>query len=392
MTQAEKLHQEAGPDRQSRDRLIKSLDLLTQNGQYAQAEDFARQFLTYFPDDPDLTLKIGVCRLHTDRPQDALALFAKAGQLGHRAAQFWMSFARRFGKEPDHIRQQQLHIERLRRSKYKDFPTEVAFETMTLCNAACSFCPYPQLERKGTRMPDELIDKIIEDCKQIPQDVPFTISPFKVNDPFLDKRIFAICEKINRELPYAKLRLFTNGTPMTEANLRKVVPLKNLHHLWISLNHHEKEAYESLMALPYDKIRSRLDTLHMAVEDGWFPHEVVISRVGDQTQADTDFIAFLEATYPRFKPWVIGRGDWVGDIEVDAGVPPVGCTRWFELSIMATGEVALCCMDGEGHHVIGDISKQSVLEVYNAPGFRVMRESKPTRLEAASPCDTCVYS
>lgn len=377
---------------EDRDRLVRSLEMLINNGRYSEAEKFIRQFLDFFPEDPELTLRFGICRLHTDRPNDALLLFNKAKELGHRAANFWQAFTNRFGSLSADLRHQQLHIERMRRSHFMDYPSEVAFESMTLCNAACQFCPYPSLERKGEKMPDELIDKLIEDLKAIPDNIPFTISPFKVNDPFLDKRIFSICEKINRELPHARLRLFTNGTPLTEANLRKVVPLKNLHHLWISLNHHEKEAYEPLMGLSYDKVRAKLDLLHKAVEDGWFPHEVVISRVGDGSEDDANFMVFLHETYPRFKPWVIRKGDWVGDIDTgDMSTPPVGCTRWFELSIMATGEVALCCMDGEGKYIIGDIRKQSVLDIYNDPGFRQMREKTATRLEAASPCDTCVY-
>ena len=65
--------------------------------------------------------------------------------------------------------------------------------------------------------------------------------------------------------------------------------------------------------------------------------------------------------------------------------------RWYELSIMASGKVALCCMDGEGKHVIGDVRTQSVLEVYNSPGYRKMRQFTFSRKAAAAPCDTCVY-
>jgi len=41
-------------------------------------------------------------------------------------------------------------------------------ETIALCNAACSFCPYATLERKGTRMSDALVEKIIDDLTGIP--------------------------------------------------------------------------------------------------------------------------------------------------------------------------------------------------------------------------------
>jgi hypothetical protein len=35
-----------------------------------------------------------------------------------------------------------------------DFPTEVTIETQAICNAACTFCTYPTMERKGNKMPD----------------------------------------------------------------------------------------------------------------------------------------------------------------------------------------------------------------------------------------------
>jgi hypothetical protein len=48
-------------------------------------------------------------------------------------------------------------------------------------------------------------------------------------------------------------------------------------------------------------------------------------------------------------------------------------------------------MDGEGKHVIGDVNTQSVLEIYNSPGYRKMRQFTFSRKAAAAPCDTCVY-
>ena len=102
-------------------------------------------------------------------------------------------------------------------------------------------------------MSDELIDKIITDLKKIPADVPFFIAPFKVNEPFLDKRIFSVCAKINEHLPNAQLRLFSNGSPLTKENLEKVSAIGKVAHLWISLNEIEARAYENLMQLPLDR-------------------------------------------------------------------------------------------------------------------------------------------
>ena len=69
----------------------------------------------------------------------------------------------------------QNQVDAMRKSPYLDFPAHVHLETNALCNAACNFCPYPTLERKGTKMPDALIAKIIEDLRDIPHDAAFSI-------------------------------------------------------------------------------------------------------------------------------------------------------------------------------------------------------------------------
>jgi hypothetical protein len=274
-----------------------------------------------------------------------------------------------------------------------EYPQEVHIETLALCNAACTFCPYPTMDRQGDRMQDELIDKIINDLKQIPAQVPFNIAPFKVNEPFLDKRIFSVCAKINEALPNAQLRLFTNGSPLTEAIVEKAGAVRNVTHLWTSLNEVEAQAYEKLMGLPLERTLARLDMLHGLVRDQRFPHPVTISRVTDGSERDQAFLSFVRERYPLFKPFMIGAGNWTGQVAMatQRRVPPAGCFRWYELSIMASGKVALCCMDGEGKHVIGDVNTQSVLEVYNSPGYRKMRQFTFSRKAAAAPCDSCVY-
>ena len=69
----------------------------------------------------------------------------------------------------------------------------------------------------------------------------------------------------------------------------------------------------------------------------------------------------------------------------------IGCQRWFDLSITATGQVALCCMDGHAAHPIGDITDTHALDIYNGPGYRALRERGDSRLDLGAPCDTCSF-
>ncbi len=274
---------------------------------------------------------------------------------------------------------------------YLDYPKHVHLETKALCSAACNFCPYPTLERKGTVMPDDLIAKVIDDLTAIPADLPFQLSPFKVSEPFLEQRLFDILATINAKLPNAQITLTSNASPLTESRLKRLLSIQNISYLWISFNDHRRDAYEATMSLSYEHTLDRLRMLHQYKADGKLPFPVILSRVGDGTPVDHEFMQWVYDHFPHFKLSVFQRGGWLGQVDTPIGpVPNVGCERWFDLSITATGKVAHCCMDGQAAWPIGDVRTQHVLEIYNAPAYRSLRESTLTRLDA-EPCRRCTF-
>lgn len=287
--------------------------------------------------------------------------------------------------------QYQNEVNRLRTTPYMDFPGHIHLETLAKCNAACVFCPYPELDRQGERMPDDLIYKILRDLTDIPRHVEFQLSPFKVNEPFLDVRLFDILTHINDTLPHASLTLTTNASAVTEKNLAALNKVKKLDYLWISFNDHRKEDYEATMKLPYARTIERLNMIHRKKSSGEFALRVVLSRVGDGSGVDYDFAAWVKETYPLFESSVVQRGNWIGQVkDIEQEVPRVGCVRWFDLSITATGIVAHCCMDGQAKWPVGDVRTQHVLEIYNSPHYRQLREKTLIRRDA-SPCNMCAF-
>ena len=274
-------------------------------------------------------------------------------------------------------------------SDFLDYPAAVHLETWAKCNAACSFCPYPTMDRQGIKMSGALINKILTDLEDIPKDQQFFFSPFKVNEPFLDKRLPSLLEHVNRRLPNAIFTLFSNGTPHTEEKIIRIAALKNVRHLWISLNDHRPNHYEATMKMPLARTLRRIDLLHNMP----FPHRVVISRVCDNTPADNDFAMLVENRWPRFEVSLLQRQAWIDDFEHDAistEVPVSKCDRWWEIEITSTGRTALCCMDGHAKYSIGDVSKQHVLEVYNSPDYKRMRAGDQTR-QHYTPCKICTF-
>jgi len=273
-----------------------------------------------------------------------------------------------------------------------DYPVHVHLETLALCNAACNFCPSPTLDRKGTKMEYSLIEKVIEDLTEIPGHLPLQISPFKVNEPFLDTRLIDILKLINRKLPNALITLTTNAAPITQKKLLEVVAIKNIQYLWISVNHHIPSEYTKIMQIPWEKTHEKLNMIHQAKKEGLIPFTVVLSRVSDRTSADKEFCAWVTEKFPLFKFSLFHRGGWIGQVDTDIPdvVPDIPCIRWFDISITATGTVAHCCMDGKAEWPIGNVRENSVLEIYNQEAYKNLRQNMDSRLDT-SPCKTCTF-
>ena len=167
--------------------------------------------------------------------------------------------------------------------------------------------------------------------------------------------------------------------------------VRNLDYLWISMNDHREAEYEATMQLPYRRTIERMRMIHAARADGRLALRVVLSRVGDGSANDVEFVRWAEREFPLFEASVFQRGDWLSQVDTPtASAPAVGCARWFDLSITATGIVAHCCMDGAAKYPIGDVSRQHVLEVYNAPAYRRLREHTARRQDA-EPCNRCSF-
>jgi len=267
------------------------------------------------------------------------------------------------------------------RRNYMHQPNEISLETFSYCNASCTFCPYPVLERKGDRMPDELIDRVIGEMSEF--QVPFYFSPFKVNEPLLDTRLESICQRVDAQT-IASTRIFTNGAALTQRHIDWIGSLSRLQHLWISLNYHDQDEYQRVMGIPFEKTAKRLDNLH----GQGFPYEVVLSTVGFPNEV---FRNYCFDRWPEFTSVAIQKSEWLGytDSQVDT-VPVTPCSRWFDLSVMSSGVVSLCCMDGEGQFPLGDITRQTLLEVYNSPNWRRRREQMLSR-QAYPACEVCTY-
>lgn len=272
--------------------------------------------------------------------------------------------------------------------RYTEYPAAISVETLCLCNANCTFCAYRGVKRKGSKLPDELIRKIIDELKDFPDDIPFLFVPCRVNEPFLDKRLTCILEEIAQHLPNVKVNLFTNGSVWSKDDMTKVIGVGNTNLVNISFNYHVKKEYEDNMGLHYEMVLDKVDTFHSLMRNLLFPFPVKISRVGDGTTQDQAFHDFVNSRWPGFESAVHPHFHWISSSSANGDSDVFACVQWFRINILADGQVAFCCIDDHGAHALGNIRTHSIREIYNAPQNRARHQVLTSRKEV-TPCCRC---
>ncbi len=297
------------------------------------------------------------------------------------------------------------------------YPRVIHLETIAICNARCQFCDYGDLNRQGSKMSSEMIQKILNELAAIPKDRMFTINPYRISEPFLDNRVMDICEQILRMHPLSRVCIISNGNYLPQKIIDHLLSLGKDGYFWgkyndsifqrlmltFSLNESNARDYKELMSLDLDRTCRNLDHLHDLTKQKKLKIPVELSRVSTDARKDLMFFEFCKARYPLFPAKLLKLNDWTGTndysnrLNENWHIPIMAykkqpCHRWFDLTILADGKIGLCCMDsGKIDHHIGDAFNQNVLTIYR----HKMKKFLPDDLNRGStlqPCKGCTYS
>ncbi len=265
-----------------------------------------------------------------------------------------------------------------------NYPDLIQIETTTACNAHCSFCPHSDLVEAGRKgkMSDELLEKIYTELALWPIK-PRSICPFLTNEPFADSRIFDICRRLRSICTTVDLTFFTNASLLSEEKSVELLKLGGKLTIYCSLHHTNADSYKHDLGLDFARTVANINRL---VKLAQFPIQVL--RVGDGTPADGQFIEFVRREIPGALPMVAPHWNWKGDRATHERelYSHILCPRGGSLTILHDGRVSLCCLDQAGAYPLGDITKQSMLEVFN--GAEHQRFYSKPKCEN-SPCNKC---
>lgn len=242
-------------------------------------------------------------------------------------------------------------------NKYKPFAEHIEIETVNRCNGKCTFCPVSAGHdtRTKTMMSEELFRKLIGELADI--NYSGRLALFSNNEPLLDPDIISRHQYARKMLPNARMHLFTNGSLLT---IEKFVALVECLDELIIDNYNQDLSLTKPIQIIYDYCENHRElaekvTIVLRKQD-----EILTSRGGDAPNRNEKISFSAETCALPFKQMII-RPD---------------------------GKVSLCCNDPLGRMTLGDLTTETISEVWYGEPFTKVRKAL---LRGRGQLDHCRY-
>lgn len=216
-------------------------------------------------------------------------------------------------------------------------------QTRTGCNLKCPMCPLSKMTQPQKLLSEEILNKILDELNSL--NYTGRISLYLMNEPFLDERLSELIKLTRHKLPNATITISTNGVIPTPDDIAK------------------------LSGLSYCNV----SCYTQAIYDKWKDKGV-------------NAINMIDYKYPYNN-----RG---GNVDVNANKVARGyCERPFtQMYVNAFGQAILCCSDYKFEVVMGDLHKNTMIEIWEGEKYKKYRSVlQANTRKGLILCETCNY-
>jgi sulfatase maturation enzyme AslB (radical SAM superfamily) len=263
-------------------------------------------------------------------------------------------------------------------------PKFIQIETTLACNAECPFCSHATLTRRPRRMEDWVWKKIIDETRGL----GITYRPFLINEPLADHRLGEIMRYIRQD-PTAQIELNSNGELMKEERALEILDA-GIDIIRFSIDGFSEETFsKARVGLDYELTVERTRRfVELARERGGAGHvEVRMISMDYNRHEQEAFVDFWTKAGAVAVTTDLYLWPW------EPGVKPVQlpCKKvQKEMFFFVNGKAALCCWDSHERGVVGDVTREHVLEIWNGELNRRYRDLLAQgRREAILLCSNC---
>ena len=257
------------------------------------------------------------------------------------------------------------------------FPKVVLLDTITHCNLRCSMCGHPFMTRQKGKMSMPLFKKIIDEIASVDPNTRIWMVFYGEALMLKYKLIWMINYAKNKGLTDVVLN--SNGNLLDDEMIIGLIDA-GLDAIYIGIDAFKKETYDKLrIGGDYDKVVKNVKRLlELKKELGVAHPEVYVQFV----EMEDNFTQIEE-----FKKYWSERG---AIVKIRPKVTWAGTVKPFKMvekerypchwgmqsfNILWDGKVVLCAVDYDGKFIAGDVSKESIQEVWSGKlkGIRKMQ-------------------
>ncbi len=298
----------------------------------------------------------------------------------------------------------QVHQKRLVLGKHIPLATPfvVYLEPSGYCNLRCSFCPQSleTTELKKDLMSLELFKKLIDDLSDFPDKVKL-LRVCGNGEPLMNKDIVKMLQYAKEKKAAERIELISNGTLLTADLIRNLPRFAD--RIIISIEGLCSEDYRRITNrnINFQNLLDKINDLythrgeciiHIKIHNEAVPSEskkrTFLNMFSDI--CNEIYIEKLVPMWPEFDIAYSANKFRYGGKVTKRQV----CAQIFKgMQVQADGEVVPCCVDWKRVNVIGDITKNSLFEIWNGERLKRLRIGHLLgNKDKIEPCKDCTMN
>ncbi len=251
--------------------------------------------------------------------------------------------------------------------KNSNIPMPSVFEISNsgMCNRKCSFCPRsdPNYLHVNKFIDSKLVKKIAKELTEHEYSGTILFSGYV--EPLLDKKIYKDIKYLKQKLPYSNIELITNGDVLNDDRALKLFE-SGLDVLLISVYDGPKEAqnFHEMMQ------RIKIDSKKFVVRNRYYGEDkdfgiTISNRSGNLSNSEFKIAPLKEP------------------LKLNCNYP------FYTFFIDYNGDVQMCSHDWGKKMIMGNLTKNSIKEIWLSEKFNFVRSKLGTKNRNFSPCNVC---
>jgi len=274
----------------------------------------------------------------------------------------------------------------------------LGIEFTSICDLNCRWCSLDRTKRLGY-MKIELLDKILKEVVKKEnkiKNIALHHAGETILHPKLKEMLDLLGEYKKQNPNFPKVSLLTNANSLTKEKSQTIINSGAVDWVRFSIDGGNKKDFEYIRrGAKWEKI---LENVHNFLNLNKEISTSIFTILKDKKRFSGDFLKLIKRVDEHK---IIFPHDWSGDIEFKekkyrkminlAKNEPGGCSRALNsMDVLWNGDIVPCCSDLNGRLVIGNLNKNSLLDVYKGEKrLWILNKMKKKRRGEIGLCRNC---